>query len=129
MNVIQRLREARSAEQIAVEIEPLAQALAILAEEAAQALEQQKLSAQSQSKSQSKMLARLEESTKAAQRAADQLEAAAAAASAWNWRHFAGVLAASAGSLLVLWIGLLFWLNPVFFTDQKGRVAVTLLLG
>ena len=86
MNVIQRLREARSAEQLAEEIEPLAQALASLAEESMGVLEAQKSAAQDQAKSQRQALAELKKTMEKTSAAIQILEETAATAQATSTR-------------------------------------------
>lgn len=129
MNVIQRLREARSAEQLAEEIEPLAQALASLAEESMGVLEAQKSAAQDQAKSQRQALAELKKTMEKTSAAIQILEETAAtaqrAASGWSWKLFVGVLAASVVSLVVLLVGLSLWLEPEF-VSQGESVWLTL---
>jgi hypothetical protein len=117
MSAIERLRQARNAEQLASEIEPLAQALAALADETRQTLSelQQASHAQAEtwSQQQQKAAAALHEAASSLEGAARSLraqaEAATEASDRLTWRLWAGAaligsVAAAATSAFWLWL-------------------------
>ena len=127
MSVIARLRQARNPEEVAVEIEPLAQALATLADETQESLKAQ----QDESRRQAANWTRAQEETaeawrdsastlrSSAQALIQAAETAQRAARGWRWKLWTGVALASGMPMLVLLIGLWVWGDP-YLMEQKG---------
>lgn len=99
MNAIERLRQARSVDQLADEIEPLAQSLALLADDARAALSETLSQANAQaatwSQHQSQTAAHWQQTAQTVEQAAQRLENATQQAR-WliqdrNWRLWIGV--------------------------------------
>lgn len=99
MNAIERLRQARSVDQLADEIEPLAQSLALLADDARAALSETLNHAAAQattwSQQQSQTAAQWQQTAQTVEQAAQQLQNATEQAR-WliedrNWRIWLGV--------------------------------------
>lgn len=117
MNAIERLRQARSVDSLAEEIEPLAQSLAILADDTRDALSDALAQAQRQaetwSQQQAQSAVQWQQTARALEQATIQLDQATQRARRllqWqNWRLWAGVLLASliasavAPSVYALW--------------------------
>jgi acyl-CoA synthetase (AMP-forming)/AMP-acid ligase II len=117
MNALDRLRQARSVDQLADEIEPLAQSLAILADDARAALSETLSQAQAQaetwSRHQTETAAQWQQTARAVEQAAQRLENATERAR-WlvqgrNWRSWVAMLlgaiiaSAIAPSVSALW--------------------------
>src|SRR5260364_6116 len=102
VSAIMRLRQARNAEQLAAEIEPLALSLATLADETRQTLAEQQQAAETLKGAASSI-------EKSAQQLRKQSEAATQASRGLTWRLFlaailSGTLAAGATSAFWLWL-------------------------
>lgn len=127
MSAISKLQRARNVEELATEIEPLAQALAALADETRQTLaEQQEASRQQASEwsaAQAKSAEAWLDAAKGMRQAAQDLNEAAntanRAASDWTWHLWAGVLVASVTPIVVLLIASWLLLDPQI-TTQEG---------
>lgn len=117
MSAISRLRQARNAEQLAEEIEPLAQALAALADETRQTLNEQQQASLKQAdewgQHQQKTAAAWREAASNMRAAAEDLSQAAnsanRAARGWTWRvmllvALTGVASAAATTGLWHWL-------------------------
>ena len=117
MNSIMRLKQARNAEQLATEIEPLAQSLAALADETRQTLAEQQQASLEQAATWSQQQQKAAEALKlaassieeAAKRLTTQAEAATQASQDLTWRLLlaailSGVLAAAATNAFWLWL-------------------------
>jgi cell division septum initiation protein DivIVA len=123
MNAIEKLRQARNKDELAREIEPLAQALAALADDSRAALTQtlqgvQAAMEQAQRENrdmQERINQQVRESTKeyrlAAETAQEQANRAARAAKAWTWRQWALALSLSVIVSMVAPTAYVLWQN------------------
>ena len=137
MNAITRLRQARNPDQLAAEIEPLAQALASLSDELQTNLKKHEQASLDQAEqwedSQKKTAKTWSDSALEMRVAAEKLFKAAhtadRAASGWNWKLWLGVLTASIAPILVLLIASWLFLEPQIHVNSEGISWLVLRLG
>lgn len=131
MSAIMKLRQARNAEQLASEIEPLAQSLAALADETRQTLSSQEQASREQATAWSQQQQQAAEALKsaassieeAAQRLRKQAEAATEASRGLTWRLFlAAILTGGFTAVLVsaFWL----WLKPPVVRNMLDAQAL-----
>jgi hypothetical protein len=109
MSVIDRLKQARNADQIAAEFEPMCQAIEALSVEAALSVESLKAQTAETMEKMEAVRAQLEETLKAAERAAKGMEGAAASFNLKMWLLALGsLIGGAAAAALTIWI----WLSP-----------------
>ena len=133
MSTIESLKKARTPEQLANQIEPMAQALATLAQTATDQIEQYSHESQAQSKawtdSQIKTAKEWETAAKNLQEAAQDLtQATNSAFSLLRHQQLMTVLISLMSSMIaiaVLMIGFWLWLNPTLFSE-KGFLWIAL---
>jgi septal ring factor EnvC (AmiA/AmiB activator) len=112
MSAIMRLKQARNAEQIAAELEPLAQALAALSDETRATLAEINQTSREQGETFKRQLSESVQSYKAAAAAASQAaERLNQAGQRMEWRHYSLAVATglvTAALVSVFWL----WLTP-----------------
>lgn len=129
MSAIDRVRESRNINELAAEIEPLAQSMATLADEAQASIKSMEAAALQQarewSSQQQQTVSAWRQAAKDMRAAAEELtkasQTARSAARGWTWKLWAGVLTASVMPILVLLIALSLWLHPQII-EQQGVV-------
>ena len=128
MSALEKLKHARGIDDLAAEIEPLAQAMAKLTDEARQRIEEVEQASQRQAnewqKKQQQVSAEWVAVARSMNQAANELAEASVtanrAARGWNWKLWAGVLVASLMPTVVLLIASWVWLNPQVTTTTEG---------
>ena len=128
MSAIDRVRKSRGINELAAEIEPLAQSMATLADEARQRIAEVQQASEEQAASwtsqQQQAMSAWREAAKDMRTAAGELttasQTARSAARGWMWRLWVGVLIASVTPILVLLIASWLWLEPHVIEQQGG---------
>lgn len=128
MSAIDRVRKSRGINELAAEIEPLAQSMATLADEARQRIAEVQQASEEQAASwtsqQQQAMSAWQEAAKNMRTAAGELttasQTARSAARGWTWRLWVGVLIASVTPILVLLIASWLWLEPHVIEQQGG---------
>ncbi|WP_251298237.1 MULTISPECIES: IncQ-type mobilization protein MobB [Enterobacteriaceae] len=128
MSAIDRVRKSRGINELAAEIEPLAQSMATLADEARQRIAEVQQASEEQAASwtsqQQQAMSAWREAAGDMRAAAGELttasQTARSAARGWTWRLWAGVLTASVMPILVLLIASWLWLEPQIIEQQGG---------
>ena len=128
MSAIDRVRKSRGINELAAEIEPLAQSMAALADEARQRIAEVQQASEEQAASwtsqQQQAMSAWQEAAKNMRTAAGELttasQTARSAARGWTWRLWVGVLIASVTPILVLLIASWLWLEPHVIEQQGG---------
>ena len=128
MSAIDRVRKSRGINELAAEIEPLAQSMATLADEARQRIAEVQQASEEQAASwtsqQQQAMSAWQEAAKGMRTAARELttasQTARSAARGWTWRLWVGVLIASVTPILVLLIASWLWLEPHVIEQQGG---------
>ena len=137
MSALSKLKQARNIDELASEIEPLAQAMANLVDETRQSLKTQQSASRAQAQAWSQAQAKTSDSWReaardmqvAAQTLSEAAETANRAARGWTWRLWIGVLIASITPLLGLLIVSWIWLDPQILSDQGTTFLVIPLNG
>jgi len=128
MSAIDRVKRSRGTDELAEAIEPLAQSMATLADEARERIAEVKQASEEQAASwtseQQKAMSAWQHAAKDMRAAAAELttasQTARSAARGWTWKLWAGVLIASVMPILVLLIALWLWLEPQIIEQQGG---------
>ena len=128
MSAIDRVRKSRGINELAAEIEPLAQSMATLADEARQRIAEVQQASEEQAASwtsqQQQAMSAWRQAAKDMRAAAGELakagQTARSAARGWTWRLWVGVLIASVTPILVLLIASWLWLEPHVIEQQGG---------
>lgn len=128
MSALEKIKNARGIDDLAAEIEPLAQAMAKLTDEARQRIEEVEQASQRQAnewqKKQQQVSAEWVAVAKSMNQAANELAEASAtanrAARGWTWKLWAGVILASLMPTVVLLIASWLWLSPQVTTTTEG---------
>ena len=128
MSAIDRVKKSRGINELAEQIEPLAQSMATLADEARQVMSQTQQASEAQAaewlKAQRQTGAAWVELAKELREVAAEVSSAAqsarSAARGWTWRLWAGVLIASVTPILALLIASWLWLEPQIIEQQGG---------
>ena len=128
MSAIDRERKSRGISELAAEIEPLAQSMATLADEARQRIAEVQQASEEQAASwasqQQQAMSAWQEAAKDMRTAGGALarasQAARRPAGGWTWRLWVGVLIASVTPILVLLIASWLWLEPHVIEQQGG---------
>ena len=122
MSAIDRVKKSRGINELAEQIEPLAQSMATLADEARQVMSQTQaaewLKAQRQTGAAWVELAK--ELREVAAEVSSAAQSARSAARGWTWKLWAGVLIASVTPILALLIASWLWLEPQIIEQQGG---------
>lgn len=129
MSAIDRVRKSRGINELAAEIEPLAQSMATLADEARQRIAEVQQASEEQAASwtsqQQQAMSAWRQAAKDMRAAAGELtkagQTARSAARGWTWRLWAGVLIASVMPILALLIASWLWLEPQII-EQQGSI-------
>lgn len=129
MSAIDKVRQARGIDELAGQIEPLAQSLATLADKAVTAIEETQNASIKQAGEweiqQGKAATAWEGTAEALDKAAGKAEGAA---SQLGWRIFVVTSMGFLLFMLVLLIGLWLWLTPELRTTKEGAVWLLLRL-
>ncbi|WP_227554912.1 IncQ-type mobilization protein MobB [Acinetobacter baumannii] len=128
MSAIDRVRKSRGINELAAEIEPLAQSMATLADEARQRSAEVQQASEEQAPSKGSQpqqaMSAWGVAAKDMRTAAGELttasQTARSAARGWTWRLWVGVLIASVTPILVLLIASWLWLEPHVIEQQGG---------
>jgi CHASE3 domain sensor protein len=120
MRAIDRVRQSRNPDELAAEIEPLAQSMAALSDEARQQIEAIKTASEAQAadwtSQQQQTMSQWRHTAKELNEAARELSVsshkAQMAARRWTLKLWLGVLTASVTPILVLLIVSMIWLEP-----------------
>ncbi|WP_247153765.1 IncQ-type mobilization protein MobB [Escherichia coli] len=135
MSAIDRVRKSRGINELAAEIEPLAQSMATLADEARQRIAEVQQASEEQVASwtsqQQQAMSAWREAAKDMRAAAGELtkasQTARSAARGWTWRLWAGVLIASVTPILALLIASWLSLDLRVITTEDGTIWLRLL--
>ncbi|MGP7823407.1 IncQ-type mobilization protein MobB [Proteus mirabilis] len=135
MSAIDRVRKSRGINELAAEIEPLAQSMATLADEARQRIAEVQQASEEQAASwtsqQQQAMNSWREAAKDMRAAAEELttasQTARSAARGWTWRLWAGVLIASVTPILALLIASWLSLDLRVITTEDGTIWLRLL--
>ncbi|WP_268621080.1 IncQ-type mobilization protein MobB [Escherichia coli] len=135
MSAIDRVRKSRGINELAAEIEPLAQSMATLADEARQRIAEVQQASEEQAASwtsqQQQAMSAWRQAAKDMRAAAGELttasQTARSAARGWTWRLWAGVLIASVTPILVLLIASWLSLDLRVVTTEDGTIWLRLL--
>lgn len=134
MSAIDRVKKSRGINELAEQIEPLAQSMATLADEARQAMSQTQQASEAQAaqwlKAQRQTQAAWVELAKELREVAAEVSSAAqsarSASRGWHWKLWLTVLAASAMPTLVLLIASLLLLDLTPLTTEDGSIWLRL---
>ncbi|WP_252358509.1 IncQ-type mobilization protein MobB [Escherichia coli] len=135
MSAIDRVRKSRGINELAAEIEPLAQSMATLADEARQRIAEVQQASEEQAASwtsqQQQAMSAWREAAKDMRAAAGELttasQTARSAARGWTWRLWVGVLIASVTPILALLIASWLSLDLRVITTEDGAIWLRLL--
>lgn len=135
MSAIDRVRKSRGINELAAEIEPLAQSMATLADEARQRIAEVQQASEEQAASwtsqQQQAMSAWREAAKDMRAAAGELtkasQTARSAVRGWTWRLWVGVLIASVTPILALLIASWLSLDLRVVTTEDGAIWLRLL--
>ena len=135
MSAIDRVKKSRGINELAEQIEPLAQSMATLADEARQAMSQTQQASEAQAaqwlKAQRQTQAAWVELAKELREVAAEVSSAAqsarSASRGWTWRLWAGVILASLMPTVVLLIASWLSLDLRVITTEDGTIWLRLL--
>ncbi|MFV2194391.1 IncQ-type mobilization protein MobB [Escherichia coli] len=130
MNAIDRVKKSRGINELAEQIEPLAQSMATLADEARQVMSQTQQASEAQAaewlKAQRQTGAAWVELAKELREVAAEVSSAAQSARGWHWKLWLTVMLASMMPTVVLLIASLLLLDLTPLTTEDGSIWLRL---
>ncbi|EBF7350559.1 IncQ-type mobilization protein MobB [Salmonella enterica] len=134
MSAIDRVKKSRGINELAEQIEPLAQSMATLADEARQVMSQTQQASEAQAaewlkaqrETQAAWAKLAKELREVASEVSDAAQSARSAARGWHWKLWLTVMAASMMPTLVLLIASLLLLDLTPLTTEDGSIWLRL---